>query len=167
MKKGIVFIILAVAIFTGYLLVNYHNKGKSLQNEVKATMATTEPVLQTESLQPEKTENPETAEQTMHPEQNLEPGQELSTEIKIIKLEKEVLKILGIRKKRMEKELKIYANGCGLANASEAVYAGETVINHINNTVSVAFYIETPETDIYNFYAVYNKAEDTFSFEAW
>ena len=178
MKKGAILILLSVAVLAGYLFFHYKDDKMPEENEVKATMAKTAMV----TANPEEdrgdftTDNnpvdePEDGLEKETQKESLVQGENgwkgIAAEIKAVKLDKEVLHILGVSRKRLEKELKIYANGCGFPNATEAVYGGETIISHSNQTVSVAFYMETPQTDIYKFYAVYNKSEDTFSFETW
>ncbi|MBO5485037.1 MAG: hypothetical protein J6K58_06780 [Lachnospiraceae bacterium] len=166
-KISIIMIVMIIVMIGGFVHWRVNSqKIQEQQTAIAQIVQITPKTHQQENVSPQETvsvtHKKETAAST--PE-NINEEAFFST-MKIKKLNKEVLKLMGVNKKRLAAEIRIFANECGYANEQEAVYYGETFINHIEHTVSAAFYF-MQETRTYKFNVIYNRKEDTFQFEAW
>lgn len=161
-KKGIFLILSAILVFVLFIYITFFStqiKKSSVADEI-AVQLTPPPTadLMKETEESEATEIPKR-------EDVEEEKENLSTGIKIADLPEEAWNILNVSEKRLSGELKIYTNSVGYATVDTVYYAGEITINHLENTVTVGFYIQNE--DLFQFNLVYDRANKTYSFEQW
>lgn len=68
--------------------------------------------------------------------------------IKLKALNKEVLTLLNINKKKLKETITEFAKDYGYEYAESAIYYGQTVIDHSKNTVTCSFALDNGEEEI-------------------
>lgn len=159
-KKGVFLILGAIVGFVLFIYITSFSRPKEESNiETNNAVLLTAPPIVTfveETKEPKATEIPKKEEVG-------EEKENLSTRIEIADLPEEAWKILNVSEERLSGELKIYTNSVGYATTDTVHYAGEMEINHMENTVTVGFYIKSD--GLYQFNLIYDRANKTYSFE--
>ncbi len=96
--------------------------------------------------------------------------QEKKSNFQIKKANKEVMDLLNINKKDLKKTIKDFISEYGYEYAYSAIYYGETIINHNDNTVTCSFVLDLGEQnveDTLKFDLTYFRAEKRYVCTLW
>lgn len=174
-KRGIIFIILAILIFSGMIYFSYTGKRNETYGKIQGSVLQTKPpeasgnMEQNPSAAPEEQTSP--AAQTEEPELETEVPEleEMSAELDISSIPDEVIEILGISRENLQKQIKIFANGQGFASERSVCYYGEYTIDSSIGTVSVPLYFDPEDSgmEVFSFNLIYYQESKDFIMEPW
>lgn len=162
-KKGVFLVVGAILVFVLVIYIASFSRPKEESNiETNNAVLLTAPPITT--IDGEETKEPKVTKLPKKEEVG-EEKENLSTRIEIADIPEEAWKILNISEERLSGELKIYTNSVGYATTDTVHYAGEMEINHMENTVTVGFYIKSD--GLYQFNLIYDRGNKTYRFEQW
>ncbi len=139
-KMGAVFVVVAVIIIVIQLVINVF-----FTKEEKKPTAAAEP---TQNVRVVNQEAVTSAALSAAGETVPDEHGEQKQEIQLKELNKEVLTLLNAKKTKLKEIITDFAEEYGYGYADSAVYYGQTVINHGDNTVTCSFAFDNGEEDM-------------------
>lgn len=157
-KKGILLIVLAIVVFAGYLGYDLDSK-KEKGMESKSPNMTGTP---TTFSNPEPIVTPEPSQEADVPEDaenDLQDGIELD-------VKDEILSYMGVLKKELANQIKIFANSVGYAEANYVQDMGEMTVNFTEETIIIPCYLSMGKQSM-KFDVIYQYKKGNWRFVPW
>lgn len=163
-KLGLIFVGVAILLIVLQVIFNIFSSG-----EEKKPTASIEPTQNVETILVETATSAalSAVEETTVREVD-EHNETHKIQIKVSN--KEVLTLLNINEKKLEKTITDFTKEYGYEYADAAIYYGQTIINHNDNTVTCSFALDNGEedmTDAIKFDLIYARDSKTYRCVMW